>query len=392
MIDHLPFCTACRPLESVPETRTKKPSSHRVPVPPPTSRRAAVPARAPASSKPLVLGGTVAALLVVVCIAAMTSGGGAPPRPSEPAAAAVPSKPAPAKPVTAPRGPDVELEMKARKEKDQATQLERFLTQIREIVTEGRRLAPRRAEIEGMISSALNQAGRRRGEVEKLREEFLRRVTLAAHWKLDEAAGGTAEDATGNGHSGELSNGPSRTTGRMGGALAFDGADDGVIVKEIEGLSPQTGPAGEMTLAAWVRVSKLPSREGQGRTPLAAKGDLPAWEYALYLGADGRLEFTLWNPNGTTHAAVAGGAVTLNQWHHAAGVYQKGRASVLYVDGKEAVRSTVFEGDSRAGSSSFFIGRRGNGQYLAGSVDDVRLYSRALTAEEIKALFDEAGR
>ena len=393
LVDHLPYCTECRPLEPAPETRAKKPSSHRVPVPPSTTRRAAAPPRPPAFSKPLVLGGAAAGLPVSVCTAAMPPGGGPPPPPPpEPAVPIAVPKPPPVKPVAAPRGPDVELQMKAQKEKDQAAQLERFLAQIREIVTEGRRLAPRRAEIEAMIASALTQAGGRRGEVEKLREEFLRRVALTAHWKLDEAAGGTAEDATGNGHPGELSNGPARTTGRVGGALAFDGVDDGVIVKEIEGLSPQAGPAGEMTLCAWVRVSKLPSRDGQGRTPLAAKGDQPGWEYALYLVADGRFEFTLWNPNGVTHADVTGSAVVLDRWHHAAGVYQKGRASVLYVDGKEAARSTAFEGDSRAGASAFFIGRRGNGQYLAGSVDDVRLYSRALTAEEIKALFDAAPR
>jgi hypothetical protein len=35
-----------------------------------------------------------------------------------------------------------------------------------------------------------------------------------------------------------------------------------------------------------------------------------------------------------------------------------------------------------------FIGRRGDGQFFAGTVDDVRLHRRALTDEKIKALFD----
>ena len=82
----------------------------------------------------------------------------------------------------------------------------------------------------------------------------------------------------------------------------------------------------------------------------------------------------------------------LNQWHPVAGVFQKGRSIRLYVDGVEAGSSAAFTGESKACASAFYIGRRGGGQFFAGAVDDVRLYARALAADEVRALADGGNR
>jgi len=46
---------------------------------------------------------------------------------------------------------------------------------------------------------------------------------LVGHWKFDEVSGTTATDSSGNNNAGTLTNGPTWTAGKIGGALSFDG-------------------------------------------------------------------------------------------------------------------------------------------------------------------------
>ena len=394
VIDHQPYCVECRPIAApAPVEKALSSSSRRLSVAPKTTRRSAVDPTS-ASPRALLLGGGLLALIVVIAIVAMISGGKERAPEPAPAPASPPpkppkvAKPPPAPPPAIPKpSTDVDREMQADREKAQAAQFDRFLAQIREIVEKGWRLDLRRAEIDGMLATAMKSAGHRQTEVQKLKEEFERRASLVAHWRLDEKEGTKAEDATGNDHDGELSNGPAWTAGRIGGALSFDGVDDGVTVRAVEGLSPQA-EKGEMTLSAWVKVPRHPAATGQGRTPIVAKGEMGAWEYALYLQASGVFEFALWVPAGTNHVSVGGSKAVIDQWHHVAGVYEKGKSARLYVDGKEVNRSTAFTGSAQAGAGPLCIGRRSDGQFFAGTVDDVRLYRRAVGDEEIKTLFD----
>jgi hypothetical protein len=49
---------------------------------------------------------------------------------------------------------------------------------------------------------------------------------LVGWWKFDEGSGTVAYDSSGNGNDGNLTNGPTWTTGKIGGALSFDGVND----------------------------------------------------------------------------------------------------------------------------------------------------------------------
>src|SRR3990167_9799803 len=51
---------------------------------------------------------------------------------------------------------------------------------------------------------------------------------LVGYWTFDEGSGTTANDSSGNNNTGALINGPTWTTGKIGGALSFDGVDDRV--------------------------------------------------------------------------------------------------------------------------------------------------------------------
>jgi hypothetical protein len=400
-----PYCGDCRPpcppeAEKPSSTRLTPPSQRkiataRIPVSPSTTRRTGK----PASKLPLVLGGSVVAAGVLLLLAAGLSSGSRPAAPTPPPetkpAAKAPEPPRPAAPrAPASRDPaaaaDVERAMREEAERAKAGKLDEFLAGIRKMSDENP--IARRSEIESMLDSAGRSAGARIGEVEKVRAEYrvkldeaLRRATFVARWKLDEMTGTAVTDASG-GRAGTLEGGPAWTTGRLGGGLALDGKDDGVRVTAIEGLSPQAEPDGEMTLAGWVRISERPPAAGQGRVPIACKGELRGYEYAIYVYADGRAGFCLWTLDGQGHAEVAGGSIALDRWHHVAGVYKKGRFARLYLDGAPVNELTTFNGALAAGPAPFFIGRRGDGQFLKGAVDDVRLYRRVLSDAELKAL------
>ena len=58
---------------------------------------------------------------------------------------------------------------------------------------------------------------------------------LVGWWKFDETSGIVAYDSSGNGHDGNLTNGPTWTTGKIGGALSFDGFDDLVTLGNVTG-------------------------------------------------------------------------------------------------------------------------------------------------------------
>ena len=72
---------------------------------------------------------------------------------------------------------------------------------------------------------------------------------LVGWWKFDEGSGTVAYDSSGNGHDGNLTNGPSWTTGKIGGALSFDGVDDYVEIKNYYGISAND----PRTASAWLK-------------------------------------------------------------------------------------------------------------------------------------------
>lgn len=77
--------------------------------------------------------------------------------------------------------------------------------------------------------------------------------SLVAHWRLDETSGNIAYDSSGNGHDGTLQGDAQWTSGRIGGALDFDGSDDYVDIAYSPALS-----LNEFTFSAWVNIAVEP--------------------------------------------------------------------------------------------------------------------------------------
>jgi len=205
---------------------------------------------------------------------------------------------------------------------------------------------------------------------------------LVAHWRLDETSGTTVSDATGNGNTGTAMGGPTWVTGGFSaarfpnpGALQLDGVNDYV---ELTNKSiPAAGAA--KSLCAWFKTNDaadIPIRNlvalindttDVGIQLGLDEGRVAAWFY----GAPGPLIFAAMAANGNWHLAV----YTFD-----------GKTHRIYYDGHlEMSRDMV----PKAGTINH--ARLGTYQVpdemFDGIIDDVRIYSRALSDAEVAALW-----
>jgi hypothetical protein len=198
---------------------------------------------------------------------------------------------------------------------------------------------------------------------------------LVAAWGFDESSGTSALDSSGLGNGGTLS-GPTRTVGRFGGGLQFDGLNDWVTVGDANSLDLTNA----MTLEAWVRPSAL----GTVWRTVVLKEQTGHLAYALYAGTD-----TGSRPSGHVYtsgdrALLGPSALPLNTWSHLAMTWD-GLLIRMYVNGAQ-VSSSALTGTARTSTSPLRIG--GNAvwpEWFNGLIDEVRVYNRALTAAEVAA-------
>jgi hypothetical protein len=206
-----------------------------------------------------------------------------------------------------------------------------------------------------------------------------------AHWKFDESAGGTAYDSVGD-NDGTV-HGAVWSTGQIDGALSFDGINDYVDVGDPRDGSLDFGTA-DFTLSVWFKTSmSAPGLFVCKR----AKGYYAGYDF--YIERDGRIFARI-----ADGSSVPGASTTerFNDglWHHAAAVYDRDGVIRIYVDSvsKATSRSIKWIGNVN-NSEPFTIGDRndpGHHYYFDGSIDDVRIYNRALSAEEIWQLYQAA--
>lgn len=197
---------------------------------------------------------------------------------------------------------------------------------------------------------------------------------LVVAYSFDEGAGTTAADYSGNSNTGTLFN-ASWTTGKYGNALWFNGKN-AYVTAPCSGLPAMNAP---QTIAYWFTAS----RRSTSTEPVVSLAD-DAQQISIQAGfKDSRIG--VWQDPGSWLVAANQPSRT---WHYIVYTFD-GATHRFYVDGDEKGSSTIRP--TAAAPTSLQIGRVLDGSdYLRGTVDELRVYSRALSQTEIQSLMNIA--
>ncbi len=203
---------------------------------------------------------------------------------------------------------------------------------------------------------------------------------LISRWKLDESAA-TVLDSGGNGNLGVVSGATWEAGGfpgarySNGGALRFDGVDDFVE------LGARNLPANNraQSVSFWLRFDAVPPAVGRFVCLSLTAGTMGSSRLKLGF-KEGQIG--AWRSGTPGDLAVA--APPAPGWHHLVYTFD-GTTHRLFLDGTQRATSTA-----AADTGAVFRARLGsnfdNSERFTGLVDEVRVYGRALTAEEVAAL------
>lgn len=214
--------------------------------------------------------------------------------------------------------------------------------------------------------------------------------SLSGYWTLDENTGINAADATGNGNAGTLTNGPTWTTGRIGTGVDLDGTDDYITVADSDTLDFGDGDA--FTLSGWFNRDTFTTDD----TILAKSNGQTAADtgYAVYIDDTTDKVTVVVNDGTDQYTLESVSTVTATGWHHVALVWNDvgSSATQLYMDGspQQTATGTFANVNALANALAFRIGAESdNGNPFDGKVDEARVYHRALSADEVRRLYQE---
>jgi len=201
---------------------------------------------------------------------------------------------------------------------------------------------------------------------------------------------GSANDASGNGNNGIAQNSMQLTDDRFGNvnsAYSFDGIDDYITVPNSSSLNPLTGlsvalyfNASQNTLQTL--IGKISYAGGIGTQFQVGMG------FSLYSG----VYFGVNPPNTGCSGQITVNSsyvnnqnISLNQWHCLVSTFENG-VQKLYIDGiLIQTKNTGFTTLNQCNNSDIRIGSwwSGDPQLFKGIIDDIRIYNRALTEDEV---------
>ncbi len=213
-------------------------------------------------------------------------------------------------------------------------------------------------------------------------------ASLVGYWNLDEASGTTANDATANNLDGTLTNGVVlNQAGKFGQAYSFDGTNDYVYGAKNDLLRNMSA----ITVSAWIKRDV----SGVYSIPISYDGN-SCGAYNISIYGDNTAGFSISNNSVWVGSGGSTTALTSGVWYLVTGVWD-GTNAKIYVNGVNE-HSLVTTGVTSLGGTDaddrLRMGRDGwdsGPSYLDGSLDDVAIFSRALSADEIRYLGSGSG-
>jgi len=206
---------------------------------------------------------------------------------------------------------------------------------------------------------------------------------LVGYWSFDEGSGATVYDYSGYGNHGTR-HGTSWVEGASGNALWFNGSDDYVSVPD----HPIFDPGGAITISAWINTL-FPSA---GDAIAAHDHSQATW--LLYASGTDQTACSVYVRTASYWNRIGGaGDLSDGYWHHVVGTFDRSLPSGrlrFYVDGILYGTNDAYDEDILPGDEGVEIGRHWCGSAqdgFHGIIDEVRVYDRALSHDEILDLY-----
>lgn len=221
---------------------------------------------------------------------------------------------------------------------------------------------------------------------------------LVGMWSFDGpdiqgvGVGSSAVDRSGNGNNGLIS-GATPAIGKHGSALEFDGVDDYVDAGSDASLDDiETQGGGGMTVSAWVK----PRSYGENGGAILCKEEVSYnWCFGLDNSGSNRLKFQRDYSSADLAARSEDDSFSENEWQHVVLTWNGGSTAAtdiyFYVNATEKSHYTDQNGTAGKVSDANQIMFIGNSRWGAntfdGEIDEVRIYDRILTSDEIGDLY-----
>ncbi len=208
--------------------------------------------------------------------------------------------------------------------------------------------------------------------------------SLVALWTLDEGVGPIAYDYSGQNSTGTWSGAsPYYAAAKIGaysGSFNISGGDTLVMSNS---AILEMNAAASFTLAGWGNTATSTT----GQSIIGKRNGTPYYQLRM-IGTQS--SFAVRDVSNNIAGIIAGPNIIDGSWHYLVGTFNRSTALMtLYVDGSVAGTSSISAiGDLTTGNALHLGDFGGVGQPFIGSIDDIRIYNRALSAAEIVALYN----
>jgi len=206
--------------------------------------------------------------------------------------------------------------------------------------------------------------------------------SLVGCWLMNEGAGGKVYDLSGNGNHGTFVGDTHWVPGQHGSCLSFDGSGDAVNIGDYyDGISA-------ITVSAWCRAANAQSSTTEG---IVSKRWSSFYGWSLWRDGFEKYNFAI-GASGGQASAQSTTVFADTDWHHIVGVYT-GSSVHIYVDGNDedatpgSTSGPITNRNDPVGIGAFWDGADFTAAPWTGQIDNVMIFDRALSAEEIKALY-----
>jgi hypothetical protein len=202
---------------------------------------------------------------------------------------------------------------------------------------------------------------------------------LIGNWTFDgnHVQGTKAFDASGGGSQGTLTGGPTQVSGKLGQALDFDGSNDHVV-----GTLASAFGSGSKSISAWIYTN------GNNTSQTIFSDDFNdgnGTQFKFMVLAS-TFNYVRYSEDSSGWCTSSVDSIKQERWYHVVVTNPGDTTCRIYINGLEDSADNSM-GDNGGTDTNFYIGSDTGFDFFDGFIDDVRIYNRVLTSDEIQRLY-----